>query len=42
MTLPIPPGIFDITVDLITMSLADIGASVGELIEVDDLDDMEL
>ena len=42
MALPIPPGIFDRTIDLITMSLADLGASVGELIEVDDLDEMEL
>ena len=42
MALPIPPGIFDRTVDLIAMSLADLGASVGELIEFDDLDEMKL
>ena len=42
MALPIPPGIFDRTVDLIAMSLADRGSSVGKLLEVGDLDDMEL
>ena len=42
MALPIPTGIFDITVDLIAMSLADLGSSVGELLEVGDLDQMEL
>ena len=42
MALPIPPGIFDRTVDLITMIISDIGSSVGKLIEVDDLDEMEI
>ena len=42
MALPIPPGTFDRTVDLIAMSLSDLGASVGELIEVDELDEMKL
>ena len=41
MALPIQPGIFDKTVDLIAMNLADLGASVGELLEVGALDDME-
>ena len=42
MALPIPPGIFDRTVDFIAMILAELGASVGELLEVGDLDGMEL
>ena len=42
MAIPIPSGIFDITVDLMAMSLAEVGASVGELLEVGGLDGMEL
>ena len=42
MALPIPPGIFDRTVDLIATSLAEIGASVGESLEVGDLDGVEI
>ena len=42
MALSIPPGIFDSTVDLMAMSLAEVGASVGELLEVGGLDGMEL
>ena len=42
MALSIPPGIFDSTVDLMAMSLAELGASVGELLEVGGLDGMEL
>ena len=42
MAFPIPPGIFDSTVDLMAMSLAEVGASVGELLEVGDIDGMEL
>ena len=40
MSLPIPPGISDITVDLVAMSLDAIGVSASELIEVGDLDFM--
>ena len=40
MALSIPPGIFDSTVDLMAMSLAEVGASVGELLEVGGLDGM--
>ena len=42
MELSIPPGISDRTVYLMAMSLTEIGASVGELIEFGGLDDMEL
>ena len=42
MALPIPSGIFDSTVDLMAMSLAELGASVGELLEFGGLDGMEL
>ena len=42
MALPVPPGIFDRAVYLIAMSLADLGDSVGKLLEVGDLDEMEL
>ena len=42
MVLPIPSGIFASTVDLMAMSLAEVGASVGELLEVGGLDGMEL
>ena len=42
MALSIPSGIFDSTVDLMAMSLAEVGASVGELLEVGGLDGMEL
>ena len=42
MALPIPSGIFDRTVDLMAMSLVELGASVGELLEVGGLDGMEL
>ena len=42
MSLPIPSDIFDSTVDLMAMSLAEVGASVGELLEVGGLDGMEL
>ena len=42
MALPITPGFFDRTVDLMFMSLAELGASVGELDEVGDLYGMEL
>ena len=42
MALSIPPGIFDSTVDLMDMSLAEVGASVDELLEVGGLDGMEL
>ena len=42
MALPIPSGIFDSTVDLMVMSLAEVGASVGELLEVGGLGGMEL
>ena len=42
MALSIPPGIFDSTVDLMAMSLAEVGDSVGELLEVGGLDGMEL
>ena len=42
MALPIPSGIFDSTVDLMAMSLAEVGASVVELLEVGGLDGMEL
>ena len=36
MALSIPPVIFDSTVDLMAMSLAEVGASVVELLEVGD------
>ena len=42
MALPIPPGILDSTVDLMAMILAEVGASVGKLLEVGGLDGMEL
>ena len=42
MALSIPPGIFDSTVDLMAISLAEVGASFGELLEVGGLDGMEL
>ena len=34
MALPIPPGIFDRTVDLMAMVIAELVASVGEMLEV--------
>ena len=42
MALPIPSGIFDSTVDVMAMRLAEVGDSVGELFEVGGLDGMEL
>ena len=42
MALPIIPEIFDITVNLMAMSIAEVGASVGKLLEVGGLDWMEL
>ena len=42
MALSIPPGIFDSTVDLMAMNLSEVGASVGELLELGGLDGMEL
>ena len=42
MALSIPPGIFDSTVDLMAMNLSEVGASVGELLEVGDLDGMDI
>ena len=42
MALSIPPGGFDSAVDLMAMSLAEVGASVGELLEVGGLDRIEL
>ena len=41
MALPIPYGVFNSTVDLMATSLAEVGASVGELLEVGGLDGME-
>ena len=42
MALSIPLEIFNSTVDLMTMSLANMGASVVEMIEVGGIDGMEL
>ena len=42
MELQIPPGISDSTVDLMTTSITDAGASVGKFIEVGGLDVLEI